>query len=507
MATEQSFTYIAIDLKSFYASVECVERNLDPLNTNLIVADASRTDKTITLAATPAIKSFGISSRGRLFEVKSRMREVNTNRQLALPDLRFRGSSVFLDELEAHPEFSVDYLVAPPRMALYIQYSVRIYEIYLHYIAPEDMHVYSIDEVFIDITHYLSYYNMDAWEFSRMLLKAVLDQTGITATVGIGPNLYLAKVAMDIEAKHQKADQCGARIAALNEESYRKKLWDHRPLTDFWRIGKGYAGKLASVNLFTMKDVALCSIGKASSFYNEDLLYRLFGINAELLIDHAWGWEPCTIKDIKSYKPKANSLSSGQVLTEPYDTGKAAIVLLEMAEGLILDLHRKKLKTNQIVLSIGYDRESLNPARTGAVYRGPVVYDHYGRLVPKHAHGSVNLLPGTDSPSKIRRAAESLFRRIINPNLLVRRITLTAADVFSARSEKTTYEQLSLFDDAGQIPKQNAPDSDFETEKRLEEAILAIQDRFGKNAMLKGMNLKEGATAMERNRQIGGHRA
>ena len=489
-------TCIAIDLKSFYASVECVDRGLDALATHLVVADASRTEKTICLAVSPSLKSYGIPGRARLFEVVQAVAKINAERRRHAPGRRFRGKSTRHPELLADPTLELDYIVAPPRMAHYMEVSSRIYGIYLRYIAPEDIHVYSIDEVFIDATDYLKTYKLNAHQLALRLVREVLHETGITATAGIGPNLYLCKIAMDIEAKHAPADQDGVRIAELDEASYRRKYWTHRPLTDFWRIGHGIAARLEANGLFTLGDVARCSLGKPWEHYTEDLLYKLFGVNAELLIDHAWGWEPCTMEDIKAYKPSANSMSAGQVLAEPYTFKKAKLVVREMTDQLVLDLVEKGLVTDQMVLSIGYDTESLKDPALRSRYRGPVAADWYGRAVPKPAHGSVNLKRPSSSTRLITDAVMDLFDRIVDPDLLVRRMYVVAAHVMD--ENKVAGIQLDLFEEPGEDPGR---------ERNRQEAILAIRRKFGKNAILKGMNFDEGATARERNQQIGGHKA
>ena len=453
MGTER--TYIAIDLKSFYASAECVARGLDPLTTHLVVADASRTDKTICLAVSPSLKAYGIPGRARLFEVNQKLKGTN-----------------------------VQFIIAPPRMSYYIEVSSKIYSIYLRFIAPEDIHVYSIDEVFIDATEYLRLYNTTAHDLAMRLVREVLKETGITATAGIGPNLYLCKVAMDVEAKHREADKDGVRIAELDELSYRRKYWTHRPMTDFWRIGKGTVARLERMYLYTLGDVA------RRSLTDEESLYREFGVNAELLIDHAWGWEPCSMADIKGYRPSASSLSSGQVLTRPYKADEAALIVREMTDLLTLDLVEKHLVTDQLVLHIGYD----NKVAKG--FQGPIVADWYGRPTPKPAHGSVNLPGATSSTTLIMRAAMELFHRIIDPSLQVRRIYVVAARVYP--EERADGIQLGLFDE---VPV------DLEKERRQQEVILEIRRKFGKNAILKGMNFEEGATTRERNNQIGGHKA
>jgi DNA polymerase V len=528
---EKKRIYAAIDLKSFYASVECVERSLDPLRTNLVVADLSRTEKTICLAVSPSLKNYGIGGRSRLFEVVEKTKEINRERSRKIGWKPFQGSSYFADELEENPYLRLDYVVARPQMALYMEYSTRIYQIYLRYIAPEDIHVYSIDEVFIDLTSYIHMYQLTAHELVRKLISEVLEETGITATAGIGTNLYLAKVAMDIVAKHIPADQDGVRIAELDERSYREKLWNHQPLTDFWRVGRGYTKKLTENGLYTMGDIARCSIGSSRDYYNEELLYQLFGINAELLIDHAWGWEPTRMVDIKEYKPKENSISNGQVLTCPYDAKKARLVLIEMADLLVLELVKKGFVTDQLVLTVGYDISNLSNngkdttkkdnrgkcdigkgnIREEKAYQGEVKKDRYGRKVPKQAHGSIHLKRKSSSTKLILEAAEELYDRIIDPKLLVRRIYLVANHVQSEQSfseELTNYEQLNLFTDYKAKEKERKEEQAFlEKEKKIQKAVLSIKDKYGKNAILKGMNFEEGATTRERNQQIGGHRA
>lgn len=504
----EEHTYIAIDLKSFYASVECVERGLNPLTTNLVVADLSRTEKTICLAVSPSLKAYGISGRARLFEVVQRVKEVNAERKQKAPGHKFTGSSSQAEELDASCELELSYIVAPPRMAYYMEYSTRVFRVYLNYIAPEDMHVYSIDEVFMDVTHYLSTYEMSPRDLARKIVQDVLDTTGITATAGIGSNLYLCKVAMDVLAKHIEPDEHGVRIAQLNEMEYRRLLWGHRPITDFWRVGRGYEKRLAAEGLYTMGDVARCSIGKDTDYYNEDLLYKMFGINAELLIDHAWGYEPCTIAQIKAYKPSSNSISSGQVLQYPYDYEKAKLVVREMTDLLVLDLVDKKLVTDQMVLTVGYDIDNLTADESG--YRGEVVSDRYGRKIPKHAHGTINLDKKTSSTKRIIQAVMELYERIVNPKLLIRRLTVTAAKVEdeSKVREDNAFEQLSLFTDYEEMQEAKAEEqAGLEKERNIQEALLSIKKKYGKNAILKGMNLEEGATAKNRNRQIGGHRA
>ena len=498
-------TYIAIDLKSFYASVECRERGLDPLDTNLVVADESRTDKTICLAVTPSLKTYGISGRARLFEVVQQVREANRGRLHDAPGHRFSGKSCFLSELTANPTLEIDYLIAPPRMAYYMEYSSSIYSIYLKYIAPEDIIVYSIDEVFMDVKDYLFTYKLTAHDLAMKIILDVLDTTGITATAGIGTNLFLAKVAMDIVAKHIPADKNGVRIAELDEMSFRRKLWTHQPLTDFWRVGRGYSKKLEEHGMFTMGDVARMSV------HNEDLLYQLFGKNAELLIDHAWGWEPCTVEAVKAYRPSDNSLGSGQVLHCPYTSENARLVLREMAELLSLDLVRKKLVTNQIVLTIGFDVENLTDPARRQLYTGPVVKDHYGRMIPKHAHGTERLETYTSSTKKIINVATTLFDKIVDANLLIRRINIVAGHVLpedEAPNRSDDCEQLDMFTDYAAVQAQRQKEEDeLNRERKVQEALLTIKKRFGKNAILKGMNLQEGATAKDRNEQIGGHKA
>lgn len=471
----ENHIYIAIDLKSFYASVECVERGLDPLTTNLVVADKSRTEKTICLAVSPSLKAYGIPGRARLFEVLQKAK-------------------------------GIDFITATPRMALYLEYSTKIYEVYLKYIAPEDIHVYSVDEVFMDVTAYLNIYKMTPKELAGRIIKDVFDTTGITATVGIGTNLYLCKVAMDIVAKHTEADENGVRIAELDELTYRKLLWKHQPITDFWRVGRGYAKRLAECGLFTMGDVARCSVGKENEFHNEDLLYKMFGINAELLIDHAWGYEPCRMENIKAYKPEVNSLSSGQVLQNPYTFEKAKLVVREMVDLQVLDLVEKGLVTDQIVLTIGYDMENLKDSKIRKAYKGEVVMDYYGRKVPKSAHGTANLGRKTASTMLITDAVLELYEQIVEKDLLVRRITLVANHVEDEKmaNDKEQYEQLNLFTNYEEVQKEQEM---LNRERHMQEAMLDIKKKYGKNAILKGMNLEEGATARMRNRQIGGHKA
>ena len=490
--------YIAIDLKSFYASQECIEREKDPLTTNLVVADASRTEKTICLAVSPALKAYGVPGRARLFEAIQKVKEANALRLARAPGRKFTGKSCDAEELKRDPSLEIDFIIAPPRMGHYIECSAKIYETYLKYIAPEDIHVYSIDEVFIDATPYLKTYQLTAYELARKLIYEVLNATGITATAGIGTNLYLAKVAMDIVAKHTEPDRYGVRIAQLDEMSYRRTLWSHRPLTDFWRVGRGYAKKLEAHGLFTMGDVARCSL------QNEDLFYKLFGVNGELLIDHAWGWEPCTIADIKAYRPESNSIGSGQVLHCPYTAEKAKLIVREMTDLLVLDLVEKGLVTDQMVLTVSYDRESLTDP--SIQYDGPVTTDYYGRKAPKHAHGTANLRRKTSSTRLITDAVMELYERIVDPNLLVRRVNLVAVHVVPERDlpREEAPVQLNFFE---AVQEEAREDEELEREKRRQQAVLDIRRKYGKNAILKGMNYREGATTRDRNQQIGGHKA
>ena len=490
--------YIAIDLKSFYASVECVERGLDPLTTNLVVADSSRTEKTICLAVSPSLKSYGIPGRARLFEVIQKVKEVNSLRQRKAPKHNFSGKSTDFTELSKNPSLEIDFLIAPPQMSRYMKISTEIYQIYLRYIAPEDIHVYSIDEVFIDATNYLQTYQMTAHELAMKLIREVLKETGVTATAGIGTNLYLCKIAMDIVAKHIPADKDGVRIAELDEMSYRRKLWSHKPLTDFWRVGRGYSKKLEEYGLYTMGDIARYSL------YDEELFYKLFGVNAELLIDHAWGWESCTIADIKEYKPENHSVSLGQVLQCPYDYEKAKLIVKEMTELLVLDIVDKGLVTDQMVLTIGYDIENTK----NSDYKGEIILDRYGRNIPKQAHGSENIGRYTSSTKLIAAAVMRLFERIVDKNLSVRRIYVVANHTVDESTVKEPSEQLDLFMDFETIEKQKAQEDDeLQKEKSLQKAVISLQKKFGKNSVLKGMNLKEGATTIQRNGQIGGHKA
>lgn len=487
--------YLAIDLKSFYASVECVERKLDPLDTCLVVADASRTEKTICLAVSPALKEYGTGGRPRLFEVVQKVREANYRRGR-------NGKSYSKAVLDSHPDIAVDYIVAPPRMAYYIEYSTRIYEVYLRYIAPEDIHVYSIDEVIMDVTNYLQTYKMTAHELAVKMIREVLSETGITATAGIGTNMYLCKIAMDIVAKKMPADKDGVRIAELDEMSYRHLLWEHTPLTDFWRVGRGIANRLAKYGILTMGDIARCSLT------NEDFLYELFGVNAELLIDHAWGWEPVTMDYVKSYRPEAKSLSSGQVLTCAYTSAQARNVVLEMADSVSLELIDKRLVTDQLVLTVGYDIESLTNPEIRAKYHGKITTDHYGRQVPVHAHGTINIDRHTSSGKILIEKVAELYDRIINPDLLVRRLTLSINHLISEDNikDKPKTVQLDLFTDYEELKRQQEiEEAELSKERRRQEAVLRIKKMFGKNAILKGLNYTDGATQRDRNQQIGGH--
>ena len=485
---DEAHVYIAIDLKSFYASVECVERGLDPLTTNLVVADPERTEKTICLAVSPSLKAYGIPGRARLFEVVQKVKEVNAG----------------------HPKERLTYQIAPPRMALYMDYSTRIYNLYLRYVAPEDIHVYSIDEVFMDVTHYLGTYHMTARELAAKMIQDVFAETGITATAGIGTNLYLCKVALDIVAKHVKPDRNGVRIAKLDEMSYRRLLWNYRPLTDFWRVGTGYAKKLEEVGLYTMGDIARCSLGAPDAYYNEELLYKMFGINAELLIDHAWGWEPCRMSDIKAYKPSTNSLGAGQVFQCPYTYEKARVVVREMADALALDLVDKCLVTDQLVLTVGYDIENLTDGERRKNYHGEIKRDRYGRDIPKHAHGTENLDVQTSSSAMLVDAVTRLYDRIVDEGMLIRRVNLSANRVIdeSQAGKKTEFEQMDLFTDYQALEQEKEEEKAArERERRIQEAMLDIKKKYGKNAILKGLSYQEGATGKERNRQIGGHKA
>lgn len=493
--------YMCIDLKSFYASVECRERGLDPMTTNLVVADPNRTEKTICLAVSPSIKQYGIPGRVRLFEVIQKVKEMNYKRRKENNVYKFIGKSYNDIELKNNKKLEIDYIIAEPRMSYYMNYSTKIYNIYLKYLSSDDIYVYSIDEVFCDITDYLTYYKMTARELVTKIIEDVYDNTGITATAGIGTNMYLAKVAMDVVAKKMKPNSKGVRIAGLDERTYRKFLWKHKPLTDFWRVGKGYAKKLNDNNIYTMGDVARCSIE------NEELLYKLFGVNAELLIDHAWGWEPCTMQQVKSYKPERNSISSGQLLHSPYNYEKAKLIVREMVDLLVLDLVAKHLVTNQLVLTVGYD--ILNLTNKEIDYKGEITTDHYGRKIPKHAHGTANIDHKTSSTKIIMDSVMDLFDRIVNKKLLVRRINITACNVEDENNVRETisYKQFDLFTDYKKLDNENRKIKEEEQEERkLQHALLDIKNKYGKNAILKGMNLKEGATTIERNSQIGGHK-
>lgn len=495
--------YCCIDLKSFYASVECMERKLNPLQTNLVVADKTRTEKTICLAVSPSLKSYEIPGRARLFEVVQKVKEINSQRRYKIHNHKFNGKSYDAIELKKNPSLELDYITAPPRMSLYMKYSTTIYNIYLKYIAPEDIYAYSIDEVFCDITNYLKTLKMTPKQLVTTMIQDVYTTTGITATGGIGTNMYLAKIAMDIGAKHIKANENGVRIAELDEMSYRKLLWNHRPITDFWRVGKGYAKKLESHNLFTMGDIARCSIE------NEELLYKLFGINAEFLIDHSWGYEPCTMKDVKSFKPSTNSLSSGQVLHCPYNYNQAKLIVKEMTDLLVLDLVEKHLVTNQIVLTVGYDIDNLTNSEIKNSYYGEITTDRYGREIPKHAHGTINLKEKTSSTKLIMEAVDELYDRIINKNLLVRRINIVANNVVNELEVENInqVEQISLFIDYEKREEQRKHEKEKrKVENKLQHAIIDIKKKFGKNAILKGMNLEKDGTTIERNAQIGGHK-
>ena len=492
--------YLCIDLKSFYASVECVERGLDPMTTNLVVADSERTEKTICLAVTPSLKDYGISSRARLFEVVQKVRDINKERKRKLFGKKFTGESCNKTEILENPSLSVSYIVAPPRMAHYIKHSTKIYDIYLKYVAPEDIHVYSIDEVFMDITSYLKNGKMTACQMASKIIKDVFETTGITATAGIGTNMYLAKVAMDIVAKKIPADENGVRIAELDEMTYRKELWSHKPIKDFWRVGSGYSKKLEENRMYTMGDIAKASL----STYGENLLYRLFGVNAELLIDHAWGVEPCTIADVKAYKPENKSIGTGQVLHCPYDFEKARLIVKEMTELLALDLVEKQVVTDQIVLTVGYDIENLKDGKT--IYKGEITTDFYGRKVPKHAHGTANIGRHTASATAMKKAVLELFDKIVDEKLLIRRVNLSANHIIykdEADSGKK-FEQLDLFTSYAETEKEQQAE---ERELKLQQATVNIRKKYGKSAVLKGINLQEGATTIDRNNQIGGHKA
>lgn len=502
-------TYLAIDCKSFYASVECLARGLDPMKTNLVVADISRTEKTICLAVSPTLKAYGIPGRPRLFEVVRKVRGINAERLRHAPNHAFTGSSTDADVLEKSPELALDYITAVPRMAYYIRCNTDIYNVYLKYVEPRHIHVYSIDEVFIDITDYLDFYKQTPLELAGTIVLDVLKTTGITTTVGIGTNMYLCKVAMDIVAKHAKPDENGTRIAELDEISCRKLLWEHRPLTDFWRIGRGYAKKLEENGLFTMGDIARCSISQ-SAVYNEELLYRLFGVNAELLIDHAWGWEPCTMEAVKAYRPQDNSTGSGQVLQHPYTFEPARLVAKEMADSLAFDLMEKGLVTSQIALTVGYDRRSLDDPAIKNRYHGKTKTDFYGRKIPQHAHGTATIEKNTSSSKLIMETVSKLFDKIVDKKLLIRRINIEALHVTEANGvpEEPVFQQLDLFTDTEEEQEREKKENAMlEKETKAQLAMLEIKQKYGKNAVLRASSLEDGATAKERNRQIGGHRA
>lgn len=501
MIDDGNKTYIAIDLKSFYASVECVARGRDPLTTNLVVADETRTEKTICLAVSPSLKSYGVGGRARLFEANQIVKEANRQRKISLKGKPFSGKSDDYNALRADPSLEIDFIKAPPRMAEYMKVSGQIYSIYLRDVAPEDIFAYSVDEVFIEATQYLKMYGLTAREFTMRLIKNVLAETGITATAGIGPNMFLAKVAMDVTAKHIPADENGVRIAELDTMSFRNQLWDHKPITDIWRIGGGVARRLERLGIYTLGDIALCSEE------NEEILYKEFGVNAEFIINQAWGWEPTTIADVKAYKPENNSLSSGQVLSQPYDFEKGLLIVQEMTDLLVLSLVEKGVVTDQMVLTVGYDIENLS---SGSSYGGAVETDRYGRKAPKMAHGSINLGRYTSSTRLIMEKVTELYKRIVDKKLTVRRMYVVANHVkpeSEIRSEPEVM-QMTLFDDPEEIErKQSAEKAANEKERRLQKASIEIKRKFGKNAILKGMNLQEGATTIERNKQVGGHKS
>ena len=494
--------YMCIDLKSFYASVECIERGLDPLNTNLVVADESRTEKTVCLAITPSLKQYGLGGRARLFEVIQKVKSINYERRKNNNYKKFNSKSFLDSELKKDRTLELNFIIAPPQMKKYMKYSTDIYKIYLKYLAPEDIFVYSIDEVFCDITTYLSMYKMTAKELVSKIIKDVYDTTGITATAGIGTNMYLAKVCMDIVAKHTEPNEIGVRIAELDEMSYRKLLWNHKPLTSFWRVGKGIANKLEKNGLYTMGDIARCSLN------NENLLYKLFGVNAELLIDHAWGWEPTTIEDVKAYKPERNSISSGQVLHSPYKYEKAKLIVREMIDLLSLDLTDKHLVTKQLVLDIGYDIENLTNPTIRRLYDGEITIDGYGREVPKHSHGTINLDYNTSSTKVLSKKCIELFDRIVNKNLLIRKINITACNVINENKAKNevVFEQLNLFCSTNDSEQNIEEKKKQEEDNKLQHTLINIKNKYGKNSILKGMNLEEGATTIDRNNQVGGHK-
>lgn len=493
--------YAAIDLKSFYASVECVERGLDPLDALLVVADRSRTEKTICLAVSPALKAQGVSGRPRLFEVEEAMGRVNTVRRMTAPGRRMEGSSASARELQRDPRLKAEYITAPPQMRKYLAYSAKIYSVYLRYVAPEDVHVYSIDEVFIDLTGYLDAYGLSPRALTERMMEDVLRETGVTATAGIGTNLYLAKVAMDIVAKHAAPNEHGARMAELDEMRYRRELWDHRPLTDFWRIGRGTAKRLASRGIYTMGDLARMSLT------GEDTLYKIFGVNAELLIDHAWGHEPCTLDVIKAYTPESKSICSGQVLMRPYAFSEARLIAREMAENVAMDLVDRGMLAGEVGLYVGYDVENLSGALP---YGGEVVIDYYGRPTPKPTHGGHRFREPTASAKAVTGAVEAIFDRVVDHTLTVRRIQVFAGRLTEAGMEPVggRSEQLDLFSDPeAEEQARQARSAKQQRERRAQQAVLDIRKKFGGNAILKGMDLKEEATARDRNEQIGGHRA
>lgn len=494
--------YMCIDLKSFYASVECIERGLDPLNTNLVVADESRTEKTVCLAITPSLKQYGLGGRARLFEVIQKVKSINYERRKNNNYKKFNSKSFLDSELKKDRTLELDFIIAPPQMKKYMKYSTNIYKIYLKYLAPEDIFVYSIDEVFCDITTYLSMYQMTAKELVSKIIKDVYDTTGITATAGIGTNMYLAKVCMDIVAKHTEPNEIGVRIAEIDEMSYRKLLWNHKPLTSFWRVGKGIADKLEKNGLYTMGDVARCSLN------NENLLYKLFGVNAELLIDHAWGWEPTTIEEVKAYKPERNSISSGQVLHSPYKYENAKLIVREMIDLLSLDLTDKHLVTKQLVLDIGYDIENLTNPAIKKMYNGEITIDNYGREVPKHSHGTINLDYNTSSSKVLSKKCIELYDRIVNKNLLIRKINITAYNIIDEDivEKEVVHEQLNLFSSSDDSEQKIEDKKRQKEDNKLQHVLLDIKNKYGKNSILKGMNLEEGGTTIDRNNQVGGHK-
>ena len=509
---ERARVYVAIDLKSFYASVECVDRGLDPLGVNLVVADPGRTEKTICLAVSPSLKAYGIPGRARLFEVVEKVKTVNARRRMKAPNRTLTGSSCVDAELKADAALAVDYIVAPPRMGRYVEMSRRICGIYRRFISPEDIHVYSVDEIFADVTDYLKFYGVTARELTMRMIRAVLSETGITATAGIGSNMFLCKIAMDIVAKHMEPDADGVRLAELDEQSFRRTLWTHKPITDFWMIGRGIARRLEKLGIYTMGDIARCSIGDPGEFYNEELLYKTFGVNAQLIIDHAWGYEPCTIAAVKACKPKSKSLSSGQVLKEPYPYDKARIVIREMTDKLVLEMTDKGYETDRMVIDIGYDIENLRDPAILKDYKGPVTYDAYGRPVPKHGHGTANLGCYTSSTRIITDKVMELWDRTVNKDLLIRRLNIAANNLIPEKDDpekkKDGFVQLDMFTDYEELQKEKEEREEALTkEKNLQKAMIEIRSRYGKNAVLKGSSLKEGSTVIERNGQIGGHKA